>query len=98
MSDVALLPAADSPAVLIPKRNRKSLTAWLSLYMKINGEACAEATRVAKMRDLEMFLDYFSAAAGSDEKNLWTRLRRTGERTGTPFSNPNRTTTFDPAG
>ena len=96
MSDIALLPAADSPSVLIPKRNRKSLTAWLSLYMKIDGEACAETTRVAKMRDLEMFLDYFSAATGSDEKNLWTRsisegFRRSmqktrSERTGRKFA------------
>lgn len=41
--------------------------------MKIDGEACAEQTRIAKMQDLERFLDYFTMAVRSDEKNLWTR-------------------------
>ncbi len=73
MTDVALLPAADEPQVLIPKNNRDSLTAWLSLYMKIDGEACAEQTRVAKTQDLERFLDYFTSVVHSDSKTLWTR-------------------------
>ena len=57
MSEVTLTPAAETPHVLIPQRNRDSLTAWLSLYMKIDGEACAEQTRIAKTQDLERFLD-----------------------------------------
>ena len=73
MTDVALLPAADQPQVLIPRNDRDSLTAWLSLYMKIDGEACAEQTRVAKTQDLERFLDYFTTVVGADDKKLWTR-------------------------
>jgi len=73
MSEIALLPAADKPSVLIPQNNRRSLTAWLSLYMKIDGEACAEQTRIAKMQDLERFLDYFTVAVRSDDRTLWTR-------------------------
>ncbi len=73
MSEVALMPAADTPQVLIPKDNRNSLTAWLSLYMKIDGEACAEATRTAKTQDLERFLEYFTETVRSDSKQLWTR-------------------------
>ena len=60
MTDVALLPAADQPQVLIPQNSRDSLTAWLSLYMKIDGEACAEQTRIAKTQDLDRFLDYYA--------------------------------------
>ena len=71
MTDVALLLAADQPQTLIPQRNRDSLTAWLSLYMKIDGEACAEHTRIAKTQDLERFLDYFTSVVGSDSKKLW---------------------------
>ena len=66
MSEVALMPAAEQPQVLIPQNNRDSLTAWLSLYMKIDGEACAEQTRIAKIQDLERFLDYYSTVVGSD--------------------------------
>ncbi len=73
MTDVALLPAANQPQVLIPQNSRDSLTAWLSLYMKIDGEACAEQTRIAKTQDLERFLDYYSTVVGSDSKKLWTR-------------------------
>ncbi len=73
MTDVALLPAADQPHVLIPQNSRDSLTAWLSLYMKIDGEACAEQTRIAKTQDLERFLDYYGTVVGSDSKKLWTR-------------------------
>jgi integrase/recombinase XerD len=73
MSEVALMPAAEQPQVLIPQNNRDSLTAWLSLYMKIDGEACAEQTRIAKTQDLERFLDYYSTVVGSDSKQLWTR-------------------------
>ncbi len=73
MTDVDLLPAADQPQVLIPRNNRDSLTAWLSLYMKIDGEACAEQTRIAKTQDLERFLDYYTNVVGSDSKQLWTR-------------------------
>lgn len=73
MSEVALMPAAETPQVLIPQNNRNSLTAWLSLYMKIDGEACAEQTRIAKTQDLERFLDYFTNVVGSDNKQLWTR-------------------------
>ena len=73
MSDVTLLPAATQPQALIPSRNKNSLTAWLSLYMKIDGEACAEQTRIAKTKDLERFLDYFSSVVGSDNRTLWTR-------------------------
>ena len=73
MSDVALLPAADEPQVLIPQKNRDSLTAWLALYMKIDGEACAEQTRLAKTQDLEWFLDYFTTVVPTDDKTRWTR-------------------------
>jgi integrase/recombinase XerD len=73
MSEVALMPAADKPQVLIPQNNRDSLTAWLSLYMKIDGEACADQTRIAKTQDLERFLDYYTTVVGSDSKQLWTR-------------------------
>lgn len=73
MNDVYLLPAASTPQVLIPEKSRESLTAWLSLYMKIDGEACAEQTRIAKTQDLERFLDYFSSVVGSDNATLWTR-------------------------
>ncbi len=71
MTDVALLPAADQPQVLIPQNSRDSLTAWLSLYMRIDGEACAEQTRIAKTQDLERFLDYYGTVVGSDSKTLW---------------------------
>ncbi len=73
MSDIALMPAASSPQVLIPQNNRNSLTAWLSLYMKIDGEAGAEQTRIAKTQDLERFLDYYNEVVRSDNMQLWTR-------------------------
>ena len=50
MSDVTLLPAATQPQALIPSRDKNSLTAWLSLYMKIDGEACAEQTRIEQLK------------------------------------------------
>ena len=62
----------------VGKLKRDSLTAWLSLYMKIDGEACAEQTRIAKTQDLERFLDYFSTVVGTDSKKLWTRSIREG--------------------
>ena len=41
--------------------------------MKIDGEACAEQTRIAKTQDLERFLDDYNSVVGSDSKQLWTR-------------------------
>lgn len=73
MSQIVLMPAAETPAVLIPTPSRQSLTAWFSLYMKIDGEASAETTQKAKVQDLERFLDYFNRATGCDDKQLWTR-------------------------
>lgn len=73
MSQVTLMPAAETPAVLIPASNRRSLAAWFSLYMKIDGEASAETTQKAKIQDLERFLEYFARVTRSDDKQLWTR-------------------------
>ena len=73
MSQVILMPAAETPSVLIPAGSRRSLAAWLTLYMKIDGEASAETTQKAKMQDLERFLEYFERAMRSDDKQLWTR-------------------------
>lgn len=73
MTDIILLPAAEEPQALIQKTDRSSLTAWLQLYMKLDGEACAEKTRVAKVQDLERFLSYFDSVVRSDRADLWTR-------------------------
>ena len=80
---------ASTTQVLIPQNNRDSLTAWLSLYMKIDGETRAEQTRIAKTQDLERFLDYYSTVVGSDSKPdmFWrstfdaTRCPRNGKLT-----------------
>ena len=92
MSQVILMPAAETPSVLISAGSRRSLAAWLTLYMKIDGEASAETTQKAKMQDLERFLEYFERAMRSDDKQLWTRSvsegfwkdlqKRRSERTG----------------
>ncbi|MCA9214188.1 MAG: hypothetical protein KDB27_14050, partial [Planctomycetales bacterium] len=68
--DLLRIPAADE---LIPVENRNSLAAWLSLYMKIDGSAGAEQSRIAKTQDLQRFLDYFTIVIGSDDVALWTR-------------------------
>ena len=50
-----------------------SLVAWFNLYMQIEGTAGSPNTAQAKQRDLRGFLDYFTAALGSDRPDQWTR-------------------------
>jgi integrase/recombinase XerD len=58
---------------LVAPRQRDSLAAWFSLYMRLEAGANAENTIRAKTRDLQAFLDFFVMAIGDDHPDQWTR-------------------------
>jgi len=52
-------------STLIPANRRQSLTAWFELYMAIEAGPKDGNTFKAKKRDLQEFLNYLTAAAGT---------------------------------
>jgi len=60
-------------STLIPANRRQSLTAWFELYMAIEAGPKDGNTFKAKKRDLQEFLNYLTAAAGTDHPDQWTR-------------------------
>lgn len=57
-------------ATLYPER--ESLSAWLRLYMEIEGAAGAANTTEAKARDLEAFVRFWKGQGFNDQPDLWT--------------------------
>ena len=58
---------------LIARPHRKSLGAWLQLYMAVDGSANADATVKAKLQDLDRFYSFFQTATRTDAVDSWTR-------------------------
>jgi hypothetical protein len=65
----AIVPVAAK--AIIPAKKKESLTQIFGLYMGLEAGANAEATRLAKKRDLQLFLDYLVDQTGSDDPDLW---------------------------
>ena len=60
-----------SAAALAPK-NPDSLSGWFTLYFQIHVVDAAQRTMREKKRDLQMFLNFFSAQVGHDHPDGWT--------------------------
>jgi integrase/recombinase XerD len=60
-------------AALMPTRKRHSLVAWFELYMGIEAGPPESNTFKAKKRDLQQFVDYLQASAGTDHPDQWTK-------------------------
>ena len=58
---------------LIPKNKQLSLVAWFELYMGIEAGAPDTNTFKAKKGDLQKFVGYLEASAGTDHPDQWTK-------------------------
>jgi integrase/recombinase XerD len=72
MTTTALVPTRTA-AELVATDSRGSLVDWFNLYLSLEAGANAANTLAAKTRDLRSFLEFFIAAVGADEADLWTR-------------------------
>ena len=68
MSEVALMPTSNTTQVHISHNDRG--TARLLLKMKVDGEACAEQTRIAETQDRKRFIDYHNTVVGIEQGAL----------------------------
>jgi len=73
MTNATLAPANTTISELVDADQRRSLVGWFNLYLSLEAGANAENTLAAKTRDLRAFVDFFVAAVGTDEADLWTR-------------------------
>ena len=59
-------------------KDANSLLVWRNLYEVLEGRARSDNTQKAKVRDLNLFLDYFQNKVGSDHVDDWTKPVTTG--------------------
>ncbi len=69
----SIAPANPATVQLVPSEQRDSLLAWCNLYLALEAGANSENTILAKTRDLNLFLNFFSETTKSDQADLWTR-------------------------